>query len=99
MATLLLLWVLLGVALPCLLAFLASYHRKGRTMLTLIGALVVFSVLMIAGLYSEMLATPQDDARKVYAAIYAMLLMFGSGGATLGLLVGGLAGWIMRGRL
>ena len=99
MAALLVLWALLCLALPCLLGFMASYHRKGRRMLVLIGAVAVFCILMIAGIYSEMLAAPQDQASKAYAAIYAMLLTFGGGGAALGLLVGGLAGWMLRGRL
>ena len=100
MAVLLMGWVLLGIALPCFLGFVASYYKKGQMMPVLIALLVLFSVVMIAGIFSTMAnGAPATNEQKVWGAVYAMLLMFGAGGAGFGLLVGGGAGWILRGRL
>lgn len=100
MAVLLTGWVLIGIGLPCFLGFVASYYKKGRMMLVLLGLLVPYSVVMIAGIYNTMPdGVPATNEQKVWGAVYAMLLMFGAGGAGFGLLVGGGAGWILRGRL
>ncbi len=99
MAVLMMFWVVLFVALPCVLAFLAAYRGKRRRMLWLIAALAIYCIVMTIGLYTEVLAMRQDESRKAWGAIYAMMLMFGGGGGALGLLVGGLSGWLLRGRL
>ena len=99
MAVLLTGWALICVAVPCFLAFTASYYRKRRMMLILIGLLILYSVVMIAGTYTSLLADPATKETRMWSAVYAMLLAFGSGGAGLGLLVGGLGGWLLRGRL
>ena len=39
MAVLLTGWVLIGIGLPCFLGFVASYYKKGRMMLVLLGLL------------------------------------------------------------
>ena len=99
MALVLVARVLVCVLPPCILAFRASYRRKGRMMLILIGLFVLYTFATLLGTVIPLGTQPITPDAAYWSTISLTLLLFGSSGAGIGLLVGGLGGWIMRGRL
>lgn len=99
MALVLVAWVLVCVLPPCILAFRASYPRKGRMMLILIGLFVLYTFATFMGGLMPLSTQPITPDAAYWSTISLTLLLFGSSGAGIGLLVGGLGGWIMRVRL
>ena len=91
-------WLLMAVAAPCFLAFRASYRRKGRMMLVLIGLFVLYLLATLMGTLMPLSTQPITPDAAGRSALFLMLLLFGGSGAGLGLLIGGLGGWLLRRR-
>lgn len=105
MATLLLLWILLGVALPAFLGFYATRHRIRWLMWALLAACAALVAATVWTLTVGVPAEAEDlaGAQSLSAAeldriILLVMLIYGAAGTALGLLVGWLAGRTLRTR-
>lgn len=92
------LWLLLGVALPAALAFIATRWRKRWVMVALIVAIAALTAGLIWLLLRNIIQNPDTPETQFYTLIHVVYLLCGTGGAITGLLLGWWGGRAARNR-